>query len=52
MTKMVKTVEGEWYHQRVILVELSPRLVNPASFIGKSHALKACFYLNDLTIVS
>ena len=37
---------------QVILVPLCPGIVNPASFIGKSHALKACFYLNNLTIVS
>jgi len=37
---------------QVMLATLCPGLVNPACFIGKSHALKACFYLNNLTIVS
>jgi len=33
--------------QRVMLVELWLGPVNPASFIDKSHAFKACFYLDN-----
>jgi len=37
---------------QVMLAALWSGLVNPALFIGKSHALKACFYLINVTIVS
>jgi len=49
--------EREWSRQerqvfQVMLAALWSGLVNPALFIGKSHALKACFYLINVTIVS
>jgi len=37
---------------QVMLATLSLGLVDPVLFIGKSHALKACFYLINVTIVS
>ena len=37
---------------QVMLAALWSGLVNPVLFIGKSDALKACFYLINVTIVS
>jgi len=57
LTILVSTTEREWSRQerqvfQVMLAALWSGLVNPAVFIGKSHALKACFYLINVTIVS
>ena len=49
------TIRGRPTRERLLslmLVALWPGRVNLALFIGKSHALGACLYLNNLTTVS